>query len=231
MNKKVIYTFTLLVVMAIYGFLNFGNYLAVTEKPVKADLIVCLGGGKGLIRIKKSLELYRLGYAQKNILLVTGGTKGTVKNHNADDRMAYIDRQEDNISEIYNPYTKNTAEEILFIKEYMKEYNYTTVLVVSEPPYARRIKMLADIFDMDENVDMIIVSSEPKWWNSQTYYLNKYASYMALSEFVKIPYNYLLYGMVDKLGYLSEIQALEERLKIREKFYQFIKTYLHDIEK
>lgn len=216
----------LLIVFGTYGFFNFGNYLDVTEKPIKSDLIVCLGGGKDLIRIKKSLELYRLGYAKKNILLVTGGTKNTEKDHNADDRMAYLGKQEDNISVVYNPYTQNTAEEIGFIKNYMKEHNYKTVMIVTEPPYARRIRILADIVDTEQNIDMTIASSEPQWWDNKEFYLNRHAKYMALSEFVKIPYNYLLYGVFDKFGYLPKIHEMEEKFKVREYFHQFIKMNL-----
>ena len=29
----------------IYSFLNLGNFLDITQKPTKTDLIVCLGGG------------------------------------------------------------------------------------------------------------------------------------------------------------------------------------------
>ena len=231
MVKKILYVFVLLLVAAIYGFFNFGNYLDATEKPIKSDLIVCLGGGKDLIRIKKSLELHEKGYDKSNVLLVTGGTAFTQKDHNADDRMAYLSKQEENISVIYNPYTKNTAEEMLFIKNYMKAHEYKTVLIVTEPPHARRVRMLADILAPEQKIDMTIVSSEPKWWSKKTYYLNKYAGYMALSEFVKMPYGYLVYGILDKFGYLSKAHEVEEEFKIREKFHQFIRTGLQETEK
>ena len=231
MNKKIFYLFVLLLGLMLYGFFNFGNYLDMTEKPVKSDLIVCLGGGKDLIRIKKSLELYRTGYARKDILLVTGGTEYTIKDSNADDRMAYLNKQKDNISVVYNPYTKNTAEEILFIKNYMKEYDCRTVLVVTDPSHARRIRMLAEILAPKQDMDMVIVNTEPQWWDSKTYYLHSYARYMALSEFIKIPYNYLVYGVLGKLGYLTDIDDLEEKFGIRENFNQFIQTNVQETKK
>lgn len=230
MRKIFLYILLLLIVLGIYGFFNFGTYLNVTDKPRESDIIVCLGGGKHLIRVKKSLELYRLGFAKKKILLVTGGTKNTEKDHNNDDRMNYLGKQEDNISVVYNPYTKNTAEEIRFIKNYMKEHNYKTALIVTEPPHSKRISILADIVDTEQNIDMIIVSSEPKWWDNKEFYLNRHAKYTALSEFVKIPYNYLVYGILDNLGCLSKIHEMEEEFKLREYFHQFIKTNIKNIE-
>ncbi len=228
MYKKILYVSVLLLLISIYGFFSFGNYLDLTQKPVKSDLIVCLGGGKDLIRIKKSLELHEKGYARSNVLLVTGGTAFTQKDHLADGRMAYLDKQEKTTSVIYNPYTKNTAEEIQFLKKYMNQYEYKTALIVSEPPYTRRIRMLVDIFDVEQDHAITIVSSEPSWWHNEKYYLNRHAKYMALSELVKIPYNYILYGILDKFGYLSNMDELEERFKIREYFHAFIKKNLGD---
>ena len=215
----------------IYGFFNFGNYLDVTEKPVKSDLIVCLGGGEYLTRIKKSLELYRAGYARKDILLITGGNANTIKDPSTDHRIVYLNKQKDTISVVYNPYTKNTAEEILFIKNYMKKYDYRTVLIVTDPSHARRIRMLAEIFAPKQNIDMVIVSTEPQWWDSKTYYLNRYARYMALSESIKIPYNYLVYGVLGKLGYLTDIDNMEEKFGIQESFHQFIRSNLQETKK
>ena len=61
--------------LSVVGFLNYGKYLDVTSKPVVSDIIVCLGGGGNLERMKKAVDLYKNGYSQKNILIVTGGTK------------------------------------------------------------------------------------------------------------------------------------------------------------
>lgn len=222
MNEIVLYSLVSIILFGIYGFFNFGNYLDISNKPVKSDLIVCLGGTKDLSRIKKSVALFKYGYSKTNIVLVTGGTNYTKKDHNADKRIAYLNELDNNITAIYNPYTENTAEEILYIKKYMKENKYKTVTIVSDPPYTRRINMLADIFSLNEIGDVNIVSSEPTWWTKERYYLNKYSRSMALSEFVKIPYNYLLYGVLDKFGYLPAIQNFEKKFEIRKTFSDFI---------
>ena len=44
---------------------------------------------------------------------------------------------------------------------------------------------------------------------------------MALAEFIKIPYAYLKYGIVEKLGLLEKLEDLEEKLKLKELFYGF----------
>ncbi len=59
----------LLLLVAII-FLNLGQWLsAPANDPVKVDLIVALGGGKGE-RDQMAVDLYRAGYAQK--ILLTG---------------------------------------------------------------------------------------------------------------------------------------------------------------
>lgn len=220
-NNMTLYIFISVLLFGIYLFFNFGKYLDISNKPKKTDLIVCLGGTKDLLRIKKSVALFKYGFSKTNILLVTGGTENTIKDHKADKRIAYLDTLDNNITIIYNPYTKNTAEEILFIKKYMEEHQYKTVTIVSDPPYTRRISMLADIL-LNETCDINIVSSEPAWWTKEKYYLNQHSRSMAFSEFVKIPYNYLLYGVIDRFGYAHIVQNFEKKFEIRKKFSSFI---------
>ncbi len=85
-------------ILSIVGFLNFGRYLDVTSKPVVSDIIVCLDGEGNLERIERSVDLYKNGYSQKNILIVIGGTGFTQKDSKADDRIAYIETLKDSVS-------------------------------------------------------------------------------------------------------------------------------------
>ena len=66
--KKALIVFLPLFVLLSWGFLNLGKWLDVTQKPVNSDLVVCLGGGT-IDRVKKSIELFEKGYANKFLLL------------------------------------------------------------------------------------------------------------------------------------------------------------------
>jgi hypothetical protein len=67
----------------------------------------------------------------------------------------------------------------------------------------------------------VLIVSEPSWWNAKGYYENRKARYTALTEFIKTPYAYLKYGIVEKLGLLEKLEDLEEKLKLKELFYSF----------
>lgn len=222
--KKIFILFSILIFSAIFLFLNIGNYLDISQKPSKSDLIVCLGGGDNLIRIKKAFYLYEEGYSEKNILLITGGTDFTKVDNTADARIAYLNSKKSTVGIVYNTIPINTAQEIAYIKRYMLEHNFKSVIIVSEPLYSRRINMLSNIFDLKASgIKSCIVSSEPSWWDSQLFYENKTARYMAFVEMLKIPYNYLKYAVLDKLGLLPQIEALEDRLKFRELLYKHVR--------
>jgi len=59
-RKKVI-LFLILSLFSLLVFMNLGNFIDVTQKPVQADIIVSLGGGSGC-RIQTALSLYKNGY-------------------------------------------------------------------------------------------------------------------------------------------------------------------------
>ena len=52
-------------------------------------------------------------------LLITGGTEFTIKDPMKDDRISYLAKYP-NIRYEYNPSLKNTADELIFIKEIIK---------------------------------------------------------------------------------------------------------------
>ncbi|MCK5536878.1 MAG: hypothetical protein KAI79_08625 [Bacteroidales bacterium] len=82
--KKIILSIISLFLLLIFVFLNSGIWIDVTEKPVKSDIIVCLGGGT-IERVKKSIELLNGSYAQKDVFLLIGESWYTqpyiTKNH------------------------------------------------------------------------------------------------------------------------------------------------------
>ena len=76
------------------------------QKEKKADIIISLGGDDNS-RIIKAIELYKNGFSQKKIILITGGTKLTRENMNHDARIKYINNLDENINFIYNPNIKS----------------------------------------------------------------------------------------------------------------------------
>ena len=179
-------------ILLILFFLNLGNFLDVSKNAKNAELIVCLGGGEKNLRIEKSISIYQNG----NLLLITGGTEFTIKNPMKDDRISYLAKYP-NIKYEYNPSLKNTADELLYVKKIMKDYNFKNVSIISDPYHTRRIQILADLFEFDKaDIKLNIVGSDLSWWNKSTYYKEEKAIKVAFSELIKIPYNFIKYGLL-----------------------------------
>lgn len=196
MNKKFV-GFIFLGLITVYSILNLGKYLDISKKPEKSEIIICLGGGVYLQRIKKSIQLYKNGYSSENLVLITGGTAFTIKDSMQDSRIKYISKNESNINYVYHPYVKNTFEELSFLKEYMKENGFKKVLIISDGYHSRRISILADFLDFeDTGLTYTISSANLKLWNKEKYYENTYSLKTAFSEFIKIPYNFIKYSII-----------------------------------
>lgn len=192
MMKKLTILFSILTIIGIYSFLNLGNFLDVTSKPSKTDLIVCLGGGTNNLRHKKTIELYKNGFLKNKYIIFTGGSY-IYKN-------TYINIEE-NINLIKNNKVKNTMEEILYIKDFIKEKNLSSVIFVTDAPHSRRVKFFWDTFgEKLKDVSFTIVASDLTSWDSSKYYTNDFSLKYAFSELTKLVYNSILYGLLEKLG-------------------------------
>ena len=179
-------------ILLILFFLNLGNFLDVSKNAKNAELIVCLGGGEKNLRIEKSISIYQNG----NLLLITGGTEFTIKDPMKDDRISYLAKYP-NIRYEYNPSLKNTADELIFIKEIIKNNNFKSVTIVSDRYYTRRIEILANLFDFKKlEIELNIVGTDLNWWDKSSYYKEKKAIKVAFTELIKIPYNFIKYGLL-----------------------------------
>lgn len=160
-------------------FFNAGRWLDVTEKPIKSDIVVCLGGGT-IERVKKSIEMIEEGYVDKMLLLGESWYN-----------QPYIKEHYTTLPMEIDESSKNTEEEVLFIKQYMKKYNYKSALIVTDPPHSARVKVLLWLYT-DKNLEYHIVGSDVSWWSVNSYYKNKKAYSFVWHEMVKIPIILLL---------------------------------------
>ncbi len=222
--KKIFYIFLVLITSLLLLFFTAGYYLDTTQKAVKSDILVCLGGGEKLERIKASLSLYKKGYIEQKLILITGGTSFTQQDPMRDDRVHYVTSQDKNIKVLYKPLLRNTAEELLDLKAYMLENGFEQAIIVSDPPCSRRIRMFLNIFEFQkEGLEVVVVGTEAKWWDKWNYYKSAIALRLVISEMVKVPYAYVKYAVLEKLGLLEAVERLEDRLDVRSKFYQLMR--------
>lgn len=200
-------------------FLNLGKYLDITTEAKKSDIIISLGGGS-LERMKESIHLYDKSYASKKILLLTGDdrSKKQKTENKKDKRIKYLQEKKiHDINIIYTPNLKSTIEEMLYIKNFMKENNYKKALVISDPPHSRRIAIISKYIQKDFEFEIALAKIDSKWWDKNRYYKNKKSLRFATSEFFKIIYTHAKFNILDKIG-------LEE-------YENKIKEYLYPIQR
>ena len=190
--RNTILTLVILIGIFSYAFLNLGKYLDSTTNPSESELIVCLGGGFHINRVKKSIELYQKGYLKGDYIIYTG-VKSLSKN-------VYQDIK-NNTNIIINDKVKNTMEEILYIKSFIKEHHLNSVTIITEIPHSRRVKIFWDNFGEDlKDIHFSVVQSELPNWNSEKYYENKFSREYAFSELTKLVYNFFVYGILENIG-------------------------------
>jgi len=199
-SRKYFYITVLLSSVLFTIFINLGEFLDITEEPKKTDVIVYLGGG-GYERMGKALELYKLGYSKTDKLIFTSSLTFYIDKKTVIDKKVYFTEHgilEHNL--IHAKKVKNTMEEVLFVKNYMLRHDLKNVIFVSDPPHSRRIIFLAQSIAeyKKSGLSCSVVSSDVNWWNKKYYYKKRKAIAMTISELIKLPYNYFLYGILKK---------------------------------
>ena len=180
-------------------FVNLGRFFDVSEAPQQSDVIVCLGGG-GRERVDKAVELYMKQYAQKIIL--TGSLQFVIGQKYINKISYLLNKGVDKEDIVFLTRTSNTMKEVVRVKEYLLARHLHKALFVSDPPHSRRIMFLAQVIAKYQQnaLSCFVVGSDVSWWNRASYYRNKQAVRFVVSETLKLPSNYIAYGVLEPLG-------------------------------
>jgi len=175
----------------------FAKKMDVTQSPVKADLVVCLGGGY-VERLNKGIQLYKEGFADKIVFTGPG-----IGENDKDDKIGFwkipfFEEHGVRRSDIFFlENMKNTYTEIKTIKEYMQKYRYKTVLIVSDPPHSNRIQYLVNLFQYKKNnLNVKIIASDVWWWNKNKYFDSFRSFWEAMKEVLGMGYYYVRYTLI-----------------------------------
>jgi hypothetical protein len=187
--SKFLFIITLTIVLFAFLFLNLGRIIDATSNPRKVDLLVCLGGGFYKNRVEKTKELFESDYLKKDKIIFTGYDK--IKNF-------------DNVNIINPKGLKNTYEEVVYVKNYMKENGLKSATFISEAPHSRRILLFSKFFG-DGEYQFNVVKSEYEW-DAQYYYKYPHMRAYVFSEITKIFYNFFLYGLLKNLGLKEQFE-------------------------
>ncbi len=219
--RKILFTI-ILILFCMLVFFNFGKFMDVTQSPLKADIIVSLGGDENGCRIKKALALYKEGDSLSGTFMYTGKDTIGLSFSPIRSRRDYLEKHgipKQKIIHVDTTVITNTMEEVFFIKKYMQKHHYKTVIFVSHPQHSRRIDFMArHIADYGEaGLELRIVSCNPSWWDREHYYKNKIAIVATLQESAKLFYNAFKYNPLlishTQYGHKLKTNQWEETIK------------------
>lgn len=192
-NLKIIKKALYLIIF--FLFINLGNIIDITQKPIISDIIVALGGGKEY-RIKKGLYLYRHNFSLSNKIILPNKKYTKLVLSNDFFSVFLTENKIDSINIINLDGVSNTMEELIAVKKYLIENNMHKVTFISHPTHSLRIKLLANIIAeyKKDNIQVNIVSADhTEAWNKQYYFLEWESFKLVFLELLKIAYNFLKY--------------------------------------
>ena len=160
--------------------LNAGNFLIVDENPIKADVIIGLGGDN-ILRADYSIKLYNEGYS--NMILFSGG--------NYDKEAEVMEKEAIRLNvPIKNIAVENksisTYENAIFTKKILIVDGFKSAIIVTSDYHMRRSRFVFNKVFKNTGIKLIFCSVEdvsfnPKWW-----VINTHSRQVVISEYIKI---------------------------------------------
>jgi uncharacterized SAM-binding protein YcdF (DUF218 family) len=181
--------FLLLIAIA---FINLGYWLsAPASEPVRADLIVTLGGGTGE-RDQMAAVLYKAGYAKK--ILLTGMSGIAEQGYYQSPRSLFFLKQGiPSEALMFDGLSINTHQETFNTAALLSARHWQSVLVVSDPPHIRRLDFCLQPVFKKAGLSYQLIQSTATTWHADRWWQDRKWLQFCLSEVVKLVYYALAY--------------------------------------
>lgn len=175
--------------LLVFGFRLLGIWVSSgAGTPVRADLIVALGGDDGH-RASKVAELFRAGHA--NTVLITG-LEGSPQR----ERVYYLNWRANVLADagvtadrlVIESSASNSFEEARAALAMMRARGWHKALVVSDPPHMRRLDWVWRQVFSGSGKSYVLVASEPGWWDADRWWTSEKSAQFVLTELIKIAY-------------------------------------------
>ena len=176
------------------GFLAAGHVLVAPEQtPVKADLLVALGGDNGA-RADRVLELYHKGFAPR--ILLTGPEGGFSKTRatHLNWRARYL--VDEGIPQqvlLFDRRSVSSWEEAVNALRLMQAMKLDRVLVVSDPPHMRRLSLVWGRVFSGSGKEYTLVASGMEDWDAAHWWRTSSSAQFVFAEYIKLVYYFIQY--------------------------------------
>jgi len=177
---------------------SIDDYLLLNDPPQPAEIIWVLGVEQE--RYAHAVDLYLQGYGQRLVMsLETHGAPLLFRSEtietNVDAIRSYAERRGVPIEAMMFLEAENTYQEALLAKNYLKDNNIRSALIVSSPAHMRRTSMIFNHLIGDQT--KLTFSSVPLAWSDyQTeWWTDRFSLGRVIYEYLSLVYYYAAYVM------------------------------------
>lgn len=178
----------------VFAVMGAGHFLvAPAQSPVKADLIVTLGGGTGG-RDDRVLELYAKGIASKVLLTGQEGAYRKTRTTYLNWRAQYlVDQGVPRSALLFDLQSASSWDEAGNTLRLMQLANLGRVVVVSDPPHMRRLAWVWGKVFAGSAKEYTLVASDMDGWDAEHWWRTSGNAQFVFAEYIKLAYYYFQY--------------------------------------
>ena len=191
---KALAALLLLTTVAVLCFLGLGHWVSAgTSLPVRAELLVALGGDDGA-RVRKVAALVQGGYAPTVLITGLDGSPADIRRHYLEWRArVLIEAGVPPERLVFEGTANNSYQEAVATLALMRARGWKTVLVVSDPPHMRRLDWVWGTVFAGSGMSYRLVAGEPVWWDADRWWSNERSGQFVLTEVIKLGYYVVKY--------------------------------------
>lgn len=186
--KRTVWGIAFLVVLIVALPLFIGWYLSPQDPIEKGDVIVTVSGGDNNARIKKTVELYREGWAP-TILYSGAAAEGTVSNAAAM-RNISVKMGVPKGDIIIEEESEDTIQNAQFSAAIIRKRGYRSMILVTSPYHQRRTMQLFKN-ELGKDFKIINRSAVDEDWRKRGWWKDEEGRFLTIGELGKIFLNYL----------------------------------------
>ncbi len=171
------------------AFRQAGNFLqAPAQQPVKADLILALGGDTGG-RVVTVAELYRQGFAPRILVSQPESAHSKVRATILHWRARYLmDEGVPEAAILLESRARNSWQEAEATLRLMRERKFERVLVVSDPPHLRRLSWVMERVFGGSGKSYVLVAADDENWDAAHWWRTSSSAQYVFGEYIKLAY-------------------------------------------
>lgn len=184
----------LILALTVLAIWRLGIWLSAPAKPpVRADIIVALGGDAG-DRVALASKLYRAGYAQRILLTGMEGGADATRMHYLNWRTRYLrDAGVPESAILFDGTSANTHEEAVNTARFLSNEGLKRALIVSDPPHMRRLDITFRPVFSNAGLSYTLVGTRSPTWDAQHWWRDEKWGQFSLMETIKLLYYAIKY--------------------------------------